>query len=351
MATIRPIEEADLPAVESLLRAHLGGWSLDAEVLRQTVLAHPWADDECPSLIAESDSGEVVGFMGSQVRRLRRGEELLRGVCCTQLVVDPDARAGALGALMIKQMLNGPQDLTWSDSATDTVARIFQMFGGRVDYPRAADFMLAVRPGTWGWTLIKAILRRQQIDRRLVPVPGLPLQALGSLLPRLRPDPPPSTIRSESASAQQVVAALPTICSGLSLRVDWDEAELDHILGVVDRVEGGLVTRIVHSGSSPIGWYAYLSRPGGASRVLHLAARARSADLVLSELVADARGRGSAVVAGRAEPHLEEALRRQRAVLSFVRQPILRASGSELDATLASSTSLLTRLDGEVFAI
>jgi hypothetical protein len=351
VTTIRPIDEADLPAVEMLLRAHLHGWSLDVEVLRATVLEHPWADEESPSLVAEADSGGIVGFMGSQARRIRHGDDVLRGVCCTQLVVDPDARAGALGAMMIKRMLAGPQDLTWSDSATDTVARIFQMLGGRVDHARTADFMLAVHPGRWAWTLIKAILRGRPIDRRLVPVPALPLQAVANLSSRLRPEPLPSNIGSAPADAADIAAALPEISSGLEFRIDWEEAELGHVLRLVDRVEGGLVTRIVTSGSAAIGWYAYLSRPGGASRVLHLAARRRRADVVLAELVADAREHGSAVVTGRAEPHLEWALRKQRAALSFVRQPILHAAHPEIEAALAASSSLLTRLEGEVFAI
>jgi hypothetical protein len=100
-----------------------------------------------------------------------------------------------------------------------------------------------------------------------------------------------------------------------------------------------------------IGWYAYLLRHGGASRVLHLAARDVDADDVLSELLHDAHGRGSAAVTGRAEPHLREALERRFAVLGYARRPVLRAKDPELAAALATSSSLLTRLDGEVFAI
>jgi hypothetical protein len=38
-------------------------------------------------------------------------------------------------------------------------------------------------------------------------------------------------------------------------------------------------------------------------------------------------------------------------VLGYVRQPVMRAKDSELASALATSASLLTRLEGEVFGI
>ena len=98
------------------------GWDLDERALVGLMLDHPWADEELPSLVAE-EGGEIVGFVGVQARRMRMDGRSIRGVCCTHAVVAPDRRGGAVGALLLSRVLKGPQDVTWADSATDTVAR------------------------------------------------------------------------------------------------------------------------------------------------------------------------------------------------------------------------------------
>jgi hypothetical protein len=57
------------------------------------------------------------------------------------------------------------------------------------------------------------------------------------------------------------------------------------------------------------------------------------------------------VLTGRAEPHLQLALTRRFALLGYAREPAIRAKSPDLAAALATSSSLLTRLEGEVFGI
>ena len=135
----------------------------------------------------------------------------------------------------------------------------------------------------------------------------------------------------------------------MRLVVDYDEEHLDHLFSQVESFWGPAVRRLVRRGERPIGWYAYVPRPGGTSRVLHLAAIEREVDTVLAELVAHAKAQGSAVLTGRGEPHLMEPLSRRFAVFGLARRPILHTNNPELAAVLATDASLLTRLDGEVF--
>ena len=87
---------------------------------------------------------------------------------------------------------------------------------------------------------------------------------------------------------------------------------------------------------------------GDVSRLLHLAADERVVGAVFADLVADAAAAGSAVISGRAEPHLEQPLRERLAAVGFAWQPVIRARDPELAAALASGSALLTRLDGEL---
>lgn len=347
MVEIRPLERSDMPAVTRLLRAEMPGWELSEEVLAASVVDHPWNDPETPSLVAVGDDGSVVGFIGAQARRMRFDDREIRGVCCTQLTVAAEHRAGATGALLLRRMVSGPQEVTWSDSSTDVVLRLWEAFGGHLDHVRAADFMLVLRPLRWVSKVVRTKLGGGEIGRRLVPVQALPAAERFTSREAVTASP---GVEGSEATPAEVAAALPDLSRHLTVRVDWDRAELDHVLRQVGAIEGDVSCRMVRREGRDIGWYAYLRRPGEVSRVLHLAAAKRAADDVLADLIADATASGSSVLAGRAEPHLESALRRRHATLELVRQPTIRATDPALAAALATGGSLLTRLEGEVFA-
>ncbi len=350
MAEIRPLERTDLAAVTALLRAHMRNWSLDERILAAVTLDHPWSDPELPSLVATDDSGRVVGFIAAQARRMRFDDRDIRGVCCGDLIVDPEHRAGAgaPGAQLLSRLLEGPQDVTWSDSTSDAVARAWRALGGHVDHARATDFMLVLHPGRWLSNILTTRARGRHVGRRLAPVGSFPGQALGGWFTGRRVEGAAADVTGEVADVGAIIEALPAIMRRIRVCVAWDEAALGHFLALLQRVDGNVRCRLVRRRQRPIGWYAYIARRGGASRLLHLAAADNAVDAVVADLVADARSTGGAVLSGRAEPHLERPLRNRLAALGFAWQPVLRARDPELAATLATSSSLLTRLDGEL---
>jgi hypothetical protein len=164
-------------------------------------------------------------------------------------------------------------------------------------------------------------------------------------------------VTGEDADAGTIVEHLPGLNKRLRVWVDHDEAHLEHVLrlvksfGGLESFKGSLVCRLVRRGERPIGWYVYVARPGGSSRVLHLATLEREADAVLDELISHARSLGSAALAGRAEPHLQRALSHRFAILGYARQPTILAKDSELVAMMATSSALVTRLDGDLFSV
>jgi hypothetical protein len=345
---IRPFLRADVPAVIALLGAHLGGERpIEEDFLVKTTLDHPWADPEVPSLVAVED-GAVVGFIAAQSRRLSFDGRQVLGVCCSHLTVHPDHRRGAAGALLIGRLLSGQQEVTWSDSADDAVLRIWRMYGGHVDHARACDWMLVLSPLRWTSGVISRVVRRQPVGRRLVPVAAIPAQAMGQrLMPRAFPPKSPN-VTSEPATPASIVEHLPALTRKMKVHVDYDEPELEHVFRLIEG-EDELVRRLVRWGDKPIGCYAYLSRPATASRVLALWALERHVDDVLGDLIDDARGRGAALLAGRLEPHLDDALRNRFAVAQFALRPVVHTHNSDLGAVLPTADSLITMLDGEWF--
>jgi hypothetical protein len=362
MTEIRAMTGEDLGAVTTLLDTHLPDWGGDRALLEATMLSHPWAEPELSSLVAVDEQGAVVGFIGAQSRRLVFDGRPLRGLCCSHLVVVPDNRGSAAGALLLGRLLGGPQDLTWSDSAIPIVARMWRTFGGELDHARACDWMLVLRPAGWVGSWAGSLAGRRRIDRDLIPVGSFPFSSLARLRPGggemiweegeiRRAGDPVDGLTGEDASAEQIVEAMPAIAARTRFRVDYDAEHLEHLFGQVRARAGELVCRLVRLNGKPVGWYAYLPRRATASRVLYLAGTERQIDLVLGELIEHARGRGSRVLAGRLEPHLDAPLRRRLAAIGLVRDSVVHAADPELRATLATGSALLTQLDGEWFLV
>src|SRR5437899_1291604 len=120
MASIRPLERGDVAEVASLYESVVRSGSRTpapglARYFERTLLDHPWADPDVPSLVYETSGGGIVGFMGSHARRLRLGEKTLRASYGGQLVSDPAVRRRGVGALLVRSFLHGPQELSLTD--------------------------------------------------------------------------------------------------------------------------------------------------------------------------------------------------------------------------------------------
>jgi Acetyltransferase (GNAT) family len=351
MAEIRPLDRADLQAVTALLGANLPAWTAEGQIpqfLQATLFDHPWADPELPSLVA-AENGKVVGFIGAQVRRFRFEDRTLRAVCASHLTVDPDHRGGAAGALLLRRLLTGGQDFTFSDTANDEMARMCLTFGGQLDHARACDWMIVLRPVRWLRALTTSVIVRRGLGPA-VPVGALPFKAVRPGGARRGiPDPQPD-VRGENADAATIVEQLAELGAGFRLRADYDRQFLEYMFGQAESHFGRpLVRRLVRRGERPVGWYAYRPQRGNVARVLHMMANDRDGDAVLAELVAHAGGRDAAVIAGRLEPQLTRTLSPLQPVLGFALRPWVHCHDPEIFAALASSGSLLTRLDGEWF--
>jgi hypothetical protein len=349
---IRPFQPEDLPGATPLVRSISPDWLPEDDVqgfLKRTILDDPWRDDELPSLVATDNSGEILGFIGSQVRRFRFGDRELRGVCPSHLVVVQDGRAGAAGALLARRLLNAGQDFSFSDTASDDVVRIWRTFNGHVDAARACDWLIVLRPGRWLGGVAGRSLRRRSVGRDQIPVGALPLHAAPGVArkrwPKLDPE-----VRGEDTGTEAIVASLPEATRGLCIHGDYDSAFLDHVLAGVEAMLGTPVLRLVRRGEQAIGWYVYVFDGLGPAKVLQVGASEAEAEAVVGEMVEHAKSSGAVLISGRLEPHLVAPLRRRLAVVGFARQPTIHSPDPELLGTLQTPGTLLTRLDSEWFA-
>src|SRR5690606_5171131 len=161
--TIRPMERGDVQAVADLYELVIRSGSPPAPpelvgYIERLTFEQPTADPELPSLVFDDPDRGVLGFVASYPRRLTHGSDTLRMVCSGQLVAHPDARSQGVGALLMRRLLAGPQDLTVTDGATDEVRTMWVRLGG-----------VANAIASTGWTRIVSPTRHraEAVARRL----------------------------------------------------------------------------------------------------------------------------------------------------------------------------------------
>lgn len=357
MNAIRPLERQDIPQVASLVELRLGSGSRRpspglGRFLERTLLDHPWADPAIPSLVYERDEDgahRIGGFIASQVRRMRFDGEPIRMACVSHLVADPAARR-RIGAVLLRAMLNGPQDLSLTDTATEEVSRMWERLGAERAYIGCVRWLRLFGP----WTYLAQSRLRIPVGSpggagRLISAASTALDAASrrALPGRLRPRTPTSS--AEPLTPATLLEHLPTVTAGTRLVPDYDRAYLEWLFGeLVRKGAGEPVGAVVKDGERPRGWFLYHSQPGGVSLVLTVAARNREdAAAVVDHLFHDAYRRGVVALLGRFEPQLLAVLTARRCQLSAGSGLVIRSQTPEILHAIQSGRALLTQLEGE----
>lgn len=345
MSSIRPLERSDLPAAAALMEVGFpdvapppGGTEA---ALAEALFDQPWADHELPSLVGIDDDGRVVGFLACHVRRLRVGDRAIRAANGSYLVVDPSLPPNALGARLLARFIAGPQELSWSDTAVEVVARLWQAAGGQVDQTRSVSWSRTLRPLAWAGRMAAGVAVRRDLALGLAPIRPLPLG--------LRPVDEKERLDSRPINPAELARAAEAVSGGLPVRVAWDEEFATWLFRAVERRvgTGRFVVRSVLRRGVVVGWYAYARGAAGQGRVLHVAARRRELDAVVGELFAGARDDGMIVLTGRLEPQLREPLRARGCALGFGPRVVMHSRDAALLAEAGGPGGLLGLLEGD----
>jgi hypothetical protein len=353
LAEIRALERADLPEASALFERVMDVGtrrpaSATAEFLGRTLFDAPWADPDLPSLVAVDKRGRIVGFIGAEVRRMRFGERVIRAVWCQHFVTDPAARHLGAGALLLRRMLGGTQDATFTDNASDVVRQMWVRLGGDVLHLKGIHWVRVFRPWHVAASLARAPARprlRAALSRLPRPLDAATDATAGRFL-----RPAPVDAASAPLTPRTLLEVLPDVAKRLVLHSDYDEPFLEWLFGELVGVErrGRLVAQLVEApAGQPLGWYLYYLRQGGRSEVLQVAADERDVGRVLDHLLDHAYAHGSAALRGRLEPGLEEPSVRRRSLLWYRGGALIHSRDPELVRAVHSEKSLVTRLEGE----
>ncbi|MDD7940820.1 GNAT family N-acetyltransferase [Actinomycetospora lutea] len=353
MSGIRPLERRDLDDVAALFDQVMGtGTSSRAQIARyfeRTLLDDPWADPDIPSLVHETAEGSIIGFIGASTRRLRVDGRPARLAVSSNLVVDPDWRTRGVGALLLRRLMAGPQDLTLADRSNDDSLKMWRELGGQELVHASVGWYRILRPGRAVGALMD-LQEREGLVRRVARGVARPIDALAPRVRRLAAEPGEPAGTREPLTIEGLLEQMSSIGRRLRLYPDYDEAFLSWALDEVAAVPriGRPVARLVRAANGRVlGWFVYVLPEHGVAQVLQLCATGSDPEPVVDHLFRQAFDDGAAVVQGRLEPRLSGVLSRPGVVVRRSARALVASEDSTALALLGSTKSLMSHLDGE----
>lgn len=352
MSTIRPLQQGDLTAVANLYEQVMRSGSRHAPpglapAFARTFIDHPWTDSDIPSLVYEDGGGSIVGFIGSNVRRLKADGRSLRMGCSGPLLSEPAVRNRAVGALLLRAYLQGPQDLSITDGATRTVQQIWERLGGQTAHLHCITWTHLFKPWLAGADRILARRVTGGWQRRLRPLWRLldaPTTRMASRAVHV--ERPATTAQVLTPAA--LVAQLSTAPE--QLRPDYDETFLEWLFDEMAQVTswGPLVRRLVRAPDGQVlGWYVAYLPPGRIGQAVQIAAPGGDVDSVVDHLFREAQDAGVSALQGRLEAHLMETLSQRRCILERGDRALIHSRDPGLLAAIALGHATLSRMEGE----
>ena len=308
MGYIRRFTESDILEVARIHRrpsrrrtAPTRRGSLVLHVLHTRLLENPWQDAGLRSLVYQEDDGHLSGFLGVVPRPMtmngRRIQAAISRSSSSSL-----RRMSASSLQLARAFLEGPQDLSIADEATDLSRKIWEGLGGTTSLLHSLHWTRPLRPG--GLTL--SMMRGRQ---RLVPlaVTAAPLAPMiDALVTRMSHSQfyQAGPEVSRSADHRRFLTCLPTLVGPHSLRVDYDVPTFRWLLERARAKGEWQPSRCGGEGRRPNRRLVCLS-PRAGPDCDRPADRGRCSECrsdVLDQLFYQAGQHGAIAVTGRAEP-------------------------------------------------
>jgi len=345
-AGIRPCTAEDIPAVARLFRktfakaVRQGTRSLEDQ-LRRELFEHPWQDANLPSLVFADVDGALIGFIAVRPLRLLFDGDPVTAAVSGSLMVDEPAKNPLVGARLLRSYLNGPQDLSLSESANAVSRPMWSKLGGRTEAAYSMEWLRVINPAGLGVAMARersrgaALLRpfAAAFDRFAARVSRNPLRVV------------PAADAGADADDDDLVGAILELLPAYRLRPAWDRGSLRWFLDQASVKEryGPLIRRVVRDRKGQtVGAYLYCVRPQGIAFVLQVLATEKAAESVIDDLVVDANRRGAAAVRGRVQPELADVLLRRRAVFVHSSSLVVRSTRADILAAIHAGDAMIT---------
>ncbi|AFL50050.1 hypothetical protein ABIE78_004157 [Sinorhizobium fredii] len=360
MSDIRPLTTADIPAVAGLFQKIFRNGDRApppalVDYLRHLYLQAPGYDPEIAPLVHVNDSGRISGFVGVNTLPMSYKGRRVRAAICGALMVEGRESDPMAGARLLKAFLAGPQDLSFSETASEVSTQMWTRLRGIVLPQYSLDWVRVLRPASFALDLV---------SRRIGPARALrPLASAfderfrgkmgrGDLRWSAVPKEAslPATLQVADIDAGSFAELFAPLIRQFAVQPAWAEVQFDHILeDAIDKPEFGEphFAAVKTRNGAPIGAFFYHLRQGGTARVLQLLALPGQAGPVLDCLIDHAATRGAAALCGRTQPALLEAMMGRRIGFVHAASTVVHSRDEELVDAFRHGQGFVNGLAGE----
>lgn len=365
MSDIRACAADDIPAVARLFQSAFRDPSARPppaleRYLHELFLGHPWRDPQTASRVFVGEDGRVRGFIGVLPLRMSFHGRPLRAALASSLVVDDPLRHPTAGARLLRSYVDGPHELYISETSNPVALRMWERIGGQAISDYSMEWLRPLRPAGLGVAFVEEQLGVAKIAR---PLASLLDRAVAHFAPALAW--PAPALRASHVDADvdddALIDHVQRFASRYALRPDWNRDSLAWFLrhAASKSRYGKLYRRIVYSrDGTPAGCYLYYGRPRQIAWVLQILALPEATDTVLANLLTHAQALGSVAVRGRSQPHLRDALLRNRCIFFQHASTTVYTKNADLLSAIRAGDAFInglageswTRLIGETFA-
>lgn len=358
MSSVRSFEAGDVDAVadlfQRLLRKSAEPASDDLKTyLRTLFLDLSAAEPELRSRVHVRTDGSVSGFLGVlPVEMEFEGRRLKAANCGTFACDDRDSDPFA-GARLLRDVLSGPQDLSFTETANDISTDMWRTMRATVLGPYSLEWLRILKPAAFS---LEAAAKRLSVLKLFRPA----ARAADVILCRRGEKQAWSHYTPLAGKADAFVDGPVTdhefasLCTQLirhvPLRPAWDKPTLEVMLRHSERkaMYGERVQHAVRARSGKvIGLYLYYGDPGGIGRTVQIVAEPGQESIVIDCLMRNAHARGLVAIRGCTQPALLQAMIGKKCAFLHSSSTIVHSRNPALLEAMTAGRVFLNGLAGE----
>lgn len=358
MSSVRSFEAGDVEAVADLFQRLLRKDARPANddlktYLRTLFIDFPAGEPDLRSRVHVRADGSVSGFLGVlPVAMEFEGRRLKAANCGTFACDDRDGDPFA-GARLLRDVLSGPQDLSFTETSNDVSTDMWRSMRATVLAPYSLEWLRVMKPAAF---VLEGAAQRLPPLKLLRPV----ARAADAIVCRRGEKQSWSHYTPLAGKADALVdtavddAEFADLCRQFvrhfPLRPAWDAPLLETMLGHAakkalhgERIQHAVRTR---SGKA-IGLYLYYGDPGGIGRTVQVVAEPGQEAVVIDRLMRNAHARGLVALRGRTQPALLQAMIGKKCAFLHASSTVVHAREPAILAALTNGQPFLNGLAGE----
>jgi hypothetical protein len=360
MSEIRPLQSSDIPALAGMFQRVFRDPKVPAskglaDYLRYFYLDAPGQDIGITSLVHLNDDGGMTGFVGATGLPMTFQGRPLRAAICGSLMVEGRDADPLAGARLLKAFLAGPQDLSFSETASEVSASMWMKLRGLALPQYSLDWLRIIRPAGFftelGAGRIGAARLLRPVARKTDDIlrgrmraddlrwSGIPAAWNGQ-----------GSFRISDVSVEGFSELFARLTARYAPRPDFSGEQLAYVIreAAHRRPEGEAVfCKVEARTGAVIGAFVYHGDAGRIGRVLQILSIPGQERQVIDCLIAHAVERGVVALRGRTQPALLEAMLGRRISFTHLASSVIHAKDPEILRAFQNGDGFFNGLAGE----